>query len=431
MVVLVAASDEARTADPAPPDPTPSPEVPEIDPYNPSQRRGAARFTEGKRTPDDFSKPWWHWKHATGDWGRARPWLLGHGVIPELLYTIQLFSNVHGGLTTDGATHASATLDAAVTFDTERLGLWSGGTLFVLLQDSRGRGVAQEVGSIQPIGTLDRAGDFTRLAALSYEQRLLDDRLGLRIGKTDANAAFADSIYTALFLNGGISPPQNLPMPTYPNQALGFEVGAAPIAELRLAAGVYGAELEESSLSDAGLFEGNVFVIAEVAWAPQWRGHEGLYQAGAWLSTLDTERVGSGPAPELLDHSYGFYVLLDQVVYLEGGDARGEQGLGLWFQLSWAPSDRSVIDLWVGGGLVYTGPVPGRDEDLAGFAVTSADVSPDPNLSAPGAELTLEWFYLMRLTPWLQIQPDIQLIVNPGGRERDALVLGAEWVVRF
>jgi porin len=43
-----------------------------------------------------------------------------------------------------------------------------------------------------------------------------------------------------------------------------------------------------------------------------------------------------------------------------------------------------------------------------------------------GAETAVELTYRRELTPWLTLQPDVQLIVNPGagGSLRDALVLG-------
>jgi porin len=48
-------------------------------------------------------------------------------------------------------------------------------------------------------------------------------------------------------------------------------------------------------------------------------------------------------------------------------------------------------------------------------------------------ELALEWTYMTQVTPWLQVQPDIQYIINPGGtgRIKNALVLGFQLALNF
>jgi hypothetical protein len=63
------------------------PRTPRLKPPAPAHRKRPAEITEEMRTPDDLSKPYWEWEHATGDWAGFRPWLWEHGVIPELVYT--------------------------------------------------------------------------------------------------------------------------------------------------------------------------------------------------------------------------------------------------------------------------------------------------------------------------------------------------------
>jgi porin len=89
---------------------------------------------------------------------------------------------------------------------------------------------------------------------------------------------------------------------------------------------------------------------------------------------------------------------------------------------------------------VAQGLWPGRDADRALFGVVYGRFS--DRLAASqrrtGAlpqdyELVLEWGYIIQVTPWLQVEPDVQYIVNPGGTGRtpDAVVLGFQLSVTF
>lgn len=95
---------------------------------------------------EDKSKPWWEWEHATGDWGGGRIWLDEHGIVPEILYDVDVFGNTLGGAQTGAA--VSGLLDLGLTLETEKLGLWKRGILFLAGQNIVGdtQGVTDEVG---------------------------------------------------------------------------------------------------------------------------------------------------------------------------------------------------------------------------------------------------------------------------------------------
>ena len=103
--------------------------------------------------------------------------------------------------------------------------------------------------------------------------------------------------------------------------------------------------------------------------------------------------------------------------------------MDLYFQLSWAPPERNDVALWVGGGLMYTGPIPGRPGDLAGFTTISA--GPTNRLPGLRSEVVLEWFYRIQAVGWMTVQPDVQYFIHPGGDGRNALVVGARTAVEF
>jgi porin len=390
-------------------------------------RRRSVHLSDERRTPDDRSKPWFDWEHATGDWGGLRPRLHESGIIPQLTFTGQLFANVRGGLTTSDATHAAGLASFSLSLDSTRLGLWRGGTAQLAVEHQDGTGVSREVGSLADIGTLDGGpAHFTHLAAYTLQQSLLDDRLVARIGKSDANDGFVDSDLAELFLSGSFAPASNVPMPTYPEPAFGVAVFADPTPRLTLAAAAYGADLAVEQSGGAGLFRGRVFAITEMTFHVRPLGLTGHYNAGAWLRSADTPDPRDPPGGRTRPRNYGAYALLEQ--RLTAPDpARADRGLGAWLQLSWAPPDRNPDPLWIGGGLVYTGLVPGREDDDLGLGVSGTklvDAPGDPD--SPPWEIVLECFYALQIAPWLSLQPDLQIVVNPAGGGRDAIVVGAQ-----
>jgi porin len=399
----------------------------------PYTRERTPRLSDETRSPDDLAKPWLEWETATGDWGGRRPALNERGVLLQLDYSGQLFSNVHGGRTTSGATHAAGQLDLSLSLDTQRLHLWPGGTFFFLLRHQDGRGVSREVGSFSALGTLDEAErDFTQLAAWYLHQGFFESRLVAKLGRSDANVGFVDSELCELFLNGDFDPPGNIPMPTYPDPAFGLALFADPADWVTLAAGAWGGDLDVHEHGGAGLFAGRVFAIGEVTLHGRPLALPGHLSAGAWVRSVDTPDP-SGPADgRVFERNYGAYALFDQTLTREAGNPDGAQGLGAWFQVSWTPADRNVNDLWLGGGLVYTGPIPGRDADAAGFAVASQSLTQGGGgASDPPPELVLEWFYSIQIAPWLALQPDLQYLVNPQQNRRNAVVVGAQLSVAF
>jgi porin len=91
-------------------------------------------------------------------------------------------------------------------------------------------------------------------------------------------------------------------------------------------------------------------------------------------------------------------------------------------------------------GLTYKGLFPTRDQDTLGIAfayakLTSGAQQPTINDGSfgVGAEMVLEVTYQAQITKWLSIQPDMQVIINPGGNKdlSDALVIGGRVSLTF
>ncbi len=212
------------------------------------------------------------------------------------------------------------------------------------------------------------------------------------------------------------------------------------------------------------------------------RGLPGSYRAGGFyhsgdfsdLSVDDTGRSLADPLstgrPRAHDGSGGGYLAVDQVVYRPpgpGGAGGGNQPredvaqtasapvgnaedstataagdavpggpeLRLFGRLGFASADRAQAGFYVETGFNYRGLLPSRGRDLLGVAFSYTDLSSDLRQLArdtrrfpgvthaaalPDFEAILETTYQANLTPWLSVQPDLQVIIHPGGSARTA-----------
>jgi len=373
----------------------------------------------------------------TGDWSGKRQWLMDHGIDLESSYTFEIFSNVAGGVTTKDATKPLGDLNLILTLDSEKIGLWRGGSLLVHGENLAGdsTGINAEVGyPFNPVSGLN-APSFTQLSEFYMTQALIGDRLTLKVGKQYAATDFIASGITNLFINDGLNPPANIPMSNFPDATLGFAALLNPLDYFSIHGGVYSSEFMGKGLGTSSLFQGEAFWIIQPAINYSFGNYKGVYRFGTWLNHQNTPAVSQnnedGAAgtqnPRVFSKNYGFYVLFDQQIYKVNPGEQDGAGLSAYFELSWAPDDRNVVDLSIAGGLVYTGLIPGREQDHTGFSV----ISSRPTAAGLTNETVFEMFYQANVTPWLVVQPDVQYFMNPGGDGRNALAIGLRNTITF
>jgi porin len=97
-----------------------------------------------------------------------------------------------------------------------------------------------------------------------------------------------------------------------------------------------------------------------------------------------------------------------------------EQGLSAHARVAYGNPRFSVTSLYTGGGLSYTGLIPGRDSDQAGVAASAAwssgaerAVRRDLGVPAARAEVAFESTYLFDIASWFSTQLDAQYILSP------------------
>ena len=387
--------------------------------------------------PKGLSEPWWRWQRATGDWGGARPWLDEHGVRFELAYTGEVFSNLHGGITTDDATEYRGNVDFTITLDTQALGLWPGGSLFFYLQNGHGRGISREyVGALQLLSNID-ARDFTQISEFWIEQSLFGDRVRIKLGKQDANIDFCALEYGEDFVNSSFGLVPTVPLPTFPDPALGI-AGFLDLTDwMTLGAGVYDGAPDGGGFGFDTAFDGvggGVGIVELALHTPRitdaW--HSGIYRIAGWYHSGDVEEITDVSISEIFSGNHGIYLAFDQLLVKERVEPGDAQGLAAFAQFGWAPGDRNALAYYAGGGLIYTGALPGRNEDVLGVGVAHIRFSDRvEQLDGRTHETAVELFYKAHLTPWLSLQPDLQVVLNPGGKYDDAVTAGLRFEADF
>jgi len=382
--------------------------------------------------------PWWRRERATGNWSGVRSELESRGIGFEIVYTGEVFSNLRGGLSTDEATEYRGNLDVMIFGDTEALGLWRGGTFLVYGQSGHGNGITDDhVGDLQVLSNID-AHDFTQVSEYWYEHLLWQDKLRLKVGKQDSNADFAASDYGADFINSSFGFAPTIPLPTFPDAALGLSVFGDPVEWLGAGAGIYDGDSRGGTWGGDTAFdgEGGQFSIAEIFVRPL-VGSEvlgrGRYSVGLWYHSQNVDAITAGPPDRTFSHNHGLYLVVDQPLVSEGAaEERAGQGLGAFLQLSWAPGDRNEVARYYGGGFSYRGIFTDRDDDLMGLGVASARLGRRfRDVNDASHETAVEMFYKTQLTASISAQPDLQWIVNPGGNGRNAFVGGVRFEIVF
>ena len=426
--------------------------------------------------PSNFigSSEWFDGNALTGDWWGVRNFLDDSGVELSASYTNNIAGNPVGGMTQSFA--YADNFSFGMQLDFEKLIKWQGLTLTVSALDRNGsnlsaRNIGNQFTVQQVYGT-----ETVVFYALVLEQRLLEDKLGIKLGRFSTGDDFASSPLYWLYMNNGIDGnPQALPVNTaftsYPASVWGARLRVDPSPEWFAMGGIY----QATSLNlyrDHGLDwsinnSDGVLMIGQVGWTPEFfkkpaaaskpsdgkslaegktvrpvspdagmQGLPGHYWFGAYYSPWQFAQFGS---TETASNSYGFYWHADQMVWQE--EPGSDQGLTLWSAFVLSPQQNiSKLPFQVNSGIVYKGLVPARDYDTTMLGFVYGNFSDDyagtvaaTGAGTPSYEIALEAGYRIQVTKFAYIQPNVQWIINPGGTGNipNALVLGAQMNVTF
>ena len=386
----------------------------------------AAMSTPAFAQPEPASEGWSSGEHLTGEWGDARSKLADRGVTIDLLYAAEIFaSSAHPG---NRKIEELGHVDVAVTVDTEKLGLWPGGTFYALGQNSHGTGINQLVGSATQISNLE-AEPYTQITELFIEQALLHDTLKLRIGKQDANRDFGTPRFGGNFLNNNFGMFPTTPLPSYPTTGLGAVISAQPVPWLVARAAIYEGSPAVRSLGfDTAFRSGAGYMVASSVAASHHYGRAqrdgGTTSVGVWHQTGSFPELDVIAPARTFTTDDGWFIQNDERIYAHPLDPNDQRGLNVILRASGARSDRTQIARYYGGSAAWHG-IGGRLDDTVGLGFGYFTVvQPLEGTPRQGHELLVEAFYKARLTKFVSLQPDAELYRHPGGDGPNALLIG-------
>lgn len=270
----------------------------------------------------------------------------------------------------------------------------------------------------------------SQLNQLWWRQRLFDDKLIVRIGKTvptyDFNnvlrplplqdeSLFVPSLsalmYTPVFKN----PTLIGAMPGSYNPAHGITLTFAPTNNVYASYGIYDgnqARGEQTGLNVTPEFNGHYFMVGEAGYA--WRlgsqGMPGTVAVGAWRQAGE---LAAGGVRE--DGAKGIYAFANQRLWLRnpGVDNSGVSG---FFQFGVNDSDTMIADKYVGAGLTAFGLVPGRPHDSMGAGIAASWLN--QRLGFRSSEVILQSYYQVHVVGDVYLQGYVTHVPNPGASPR-------------
>lgn len=354
--------------------------------------------------------------------------LAENGVIIEIGQTNDTLMNIGGLLREKTNLRSLSLVDYSTTFDTEKLGLWEGGTAFVLGQTIYGKGLSGGIlGDLQGVSSIN-ADSRTQLSEFWYEQKLFNNGLRVATGKTDANAEFGILPITEDFLGSSFTLSPNIPMPSYPDQALGVWGEITPCDLVSFKAGIFDGSAQGQDFGFRTAFNTNGYItLVQGELRPSLNNHEGNIIFGYWNHSGSLETIGTSDV-HITRNNYGIYTEFQQQLFKEND--QDDQGLSLFGQFSWAPANRNEIARYYGAGATYTGLFPKREQDTLGVGLALADLSHrHKTLNSLKNEAVIELFYKFVLNEVLALQPDFQIVINTGGSKKTSFALGLRSII--
>lgn len=431
------------------------------------------------------------WLPQRGDPFGTRQWLEEHGVSFGVVYTNEVLSNLRGGIRR--GTIFEGKVEAAVGVDLGRVAGLDGLSFYsnsFQLHGASGPGriLTDNLNTISNIEAIPT----TRLSELWLEQKFWGDKISLRAGQLVVDTEFLFSQYFSYFMSSDwpTNPAINIPSggPAYPLSTPGIRLKIDPTPQttallavfngdpagpgpndslIRNRYGYHGSDgtggltVDEAELRNRYGLNFRVkdppLVIGEVQYRynqqPDTPQLAGGVRFGGWhhfgrFSDIRFDANGLSQADPLSGDArryagnQGVYAVWDQQLYRpRGGDAFS--GVTAFGRVAYSPPNRNLNDLYIDGGVIFAGFLSHRPSDSFGVSLLYARMSKAAReldrdtrlftgLQIPlrSYELSAEISYTAPIMPGWVLQPNLAVVINPGGRVPDLTANSPEKPIR-
>ncbi len=380
----------------------------------------------------------------TGDWGGHRSSLTKQGVDFYGSYAGEWFGVARGGKSTGSV--VDGLLKLQLDLRMEPLIGWEGASFRMSFLAPQGTsGSVRHAGDLSVFSNLD-AYDTFRLVDLWLEQRVLENKLSIKVGQMRVDDEFGVTNSAAMFVNSSFGVPNlavtRMPYASYPIGALGVRGRVEPVSGFYAQIGLYDGNPSSGDYADptTGLAGGSkrhgtdwalrhsegALWAAEVGYERSGDSYPGAVRFGFMHHTDGFQSIS---VPGRIDGSnrVGYFVL-DQTVWQKSGSAK--EGISLFLRGVTAPESRNEMSRSFQAGVNYSGLTV--EGDQLGLAYARNRMSRFSDVGNE-REALVELSYQVPIMSYLKLQPDLQWISRPGAsREFDnAWVIGLRAIVEF
>ncbi|MEQ1603141.1 MAG: carbohydrate porin [Methylophilaceae bacterium] len=404
---------------------------------------------------EEAELPNWQEDTLTGDWGGLRADLYKKGIELGFTHKSDVLANVSGGLKR-GVAWLGHT-EARFSFDLEKLWGWDGTTIYAVYHSDLGSKFnSNYVGGFMGVDNIEVGTNTAQFYQAYAQKNFLDNHISVLAGLYAIDTEFYVPETSGIFLQppygmanevaqAGINGPAIFPLGALAVRLKLKSPGEHFYAMAALTDGVPGNPNDQHGTS-IRLDKGDgTFFIAEFGYTPP-KAVPPLLPAGAQAQeeteTFNKTAIGywrySGQF-DAIDGSgsrhrnQGIYLIAERTLFNE--KEHPSQGLAAFLRFGVASDSVNQAD-WSGSlGLRYRGLIAGRDDDIAGLAVTvnhAGNTYRQANASE-SHEANFEATYRAQITPYFAVQPSVQLITNPNmdASMKNAWVIGSRFEVEF
>lgn len=379
-----------------------------------------------------------------GDPGGVRAYLLKKGIDYNFTYIADLLGNPTGGFKR-GANYEGR-LDAEINADLEKVAGLKGLTFHSTIYQINGRGLSTN--NLMDLFTVSGIEAFadTKLYEAWFEQKLFDDKLGVKVGQIAIDADYLVSQTASVFVNSTYGFPAgfavNLPSggSSYAYAALGVRLKYQPSDKFWIMSTIYDGDPAHTSLDGVPNFQTGLRDRGGIAFRlkdpPLWiteaaviynndkenkASLPGTIHVG-YLHHFDRFQAFNVPPDSTTTYrgNNGAYLMIDQSIYREKDK---DDGASVFARVMGSPADRNLFDFYFDAGIAYQGLLPGRDQDTVGITGAYGHISPSVTrqdilgASAPlirTYQSLIEATYQYVVVNGFTLQPDFQYIIHPG-----------------